>query len=129
MSGDSHTRRANLIEGAAASASLLCLLHCLALPVLFLASPGLIRFIPDSPLLHLLALAFVLPFALGAFWLGFRQHRQAGPGLAGLGAIALLAISLWNGWSPVLEHALSIVGSALLIAAHVRNWRLRRCPL
>lgn len=121
--------RSNMVEGAAASASLLCLVHCLALPVLFLLSPGLLRFIPDSPLVHLAAFAFVVPFALGAFWLGYRQHGQRGPGLVGLSGLALLAISLWGGWSALVEHGLSIPGSALLVIGHYRNWQLRKCPL
>ena len=122
-------RRTDMVEGAAASATLLCLVHCLALPVLFLLSPGLLRFIPDSPLVHLAAFAFVVPFAAGAFWLGYRQHGQRGPGLVGLAGLALLALSLWGGWSAVVEHGLSIPGSMLLVIGHYRNWRLRRCPL
>jgi hypothetical protein len=121
--------RTNMVEGTAASASLLCLVHCLALPVLFLLSPGLLQFIPDSPLMHLAAFAFVVPFAAGAFWLGYRQHGQRGPGLAGLAGLALLAVSLWGGWSAVVEHSLSIPGSMLLVIGHYRNWRLRRRPL
>lgn len=126
-------RRTDMVEGAAASASLLCLVHCLALPVLFLLSPGLLRFIPDSPLVHIAAFAFVAPFALGAFWLGYRQHGRRGPGLAGTAGLALLAVSLWGGlwlgWPPVVEHGFSIPGSALLVIGHYRNWRLRKCPL
>jgi len=129
LSVSGRARRADMVEGAAASASLLCLVHCLALPVLFLLSPGLLQFLPDSPLVHLAAFAFVVPFALGAFWIGYRQHGRRGPGLVGMTGLALLAISLWGGWSPVVEHAISIPASLLLVAGHYRNWRLRRCPM
>lgn len=54
-------RRTNVIKGAAVSASLLCLVHCLALPVLLLVLPGIIGLFAQSAAFHYAALALVIP--------------------------------------------------------------------
>jgi hypothetical protein len=119
----------DFLEGTAVSASLLCLVHCLALPLLVLLMPGTLRFLPESEIVHYLALALVAPFALVAFWLGFRQHRRARPAMLGAAGLGLLALGLWPEWSEFTEHAISVAGSVLLVTGHVLNWRLRICPV
>ncbi|WP_066517558.1 MerC domain-containing protein [Sphingobium cloacae] len=89
--------RTNVIEGAAVSASLLCLVHCLALPFLLLLLPGIIGLFAQSPAFHYFALALVLPTALAAFSLGYRRHGAVLPVLMGLAGIGCLVIALLPG--------------------------------
>ncbi len=124
-----NTRRtgkgANIVESAALSASALCLIHCLALPVLLMAVPGMIGLFVESEAFHYVALALVLPTALAAFWIGYRRHRVAGPALLGAAGAGFLAIALAPSASEISETWLTVAGSLLLIAGHAMNWRLR----
>lgn len=122
----------SIFESVAISASLLCLVHCLALPVLLLLLPGMLGLFAQSEQFHYAALALVVPAALAAFWLGWRRHRARRPMLLGaLGTICLIVALL-----PPLhdfETPFTVAGSLLLVAGHLINWRLRRraagtCP-
>ncbi len=115
----------NLIEGAALSASLLCLGHCLALPLLLLVLPGVIGLFAQSAAFHYAALALVVPSAVTAFWIGYRRHHAVGPFALGLTGVFLLAFALLPGCSESAELWLTTAGSLLLITGHTINWRLR----
>jgi len=118
-------RPANVIEGAAVSVSLLCLMHCLALPILLLLLPGALGLFARSDAFHYAALALVVPAALGAFWLGYCKHRMRRPAILGFAGAACLAIALLPGVGEGGELWFTIAGSLLLIAGHAMNWRLR----
>ena len=117
--------RTNAIEGAAVSASLLCLVHCLALPFLLLLLPGVIGLFAQSESFHYVAVALVVLAALAAFWLGFRRHRARLPALFGLTGAGCLVIALLPGIGEGAELRFTVAGSLLLIAGHTMNWRLR----
>lgn len=118
-------RRADMVEGAAVSASLLCLVHCLALPILLLALPGMAGLFFGSEAFHPVALALVVPLALAAFRLGYRRHRTRRPALLGLAGMGCLIAALLPGFGKQGETGLTVAGSLLLVAGHVMNWRLR----
>lgn len=117
--------RVNLVEGAAMSVSLLCLVHCLALPLLLLILPGVIGLFARSEAFHYAALGLVLPSALAAFWLGYRRHHALGPVALGVAGVGCLVAALLPGRSEGVEMWLTTVGSLMLIAGHLINWRLR----
>ncbi len=116
---------ANLIEGTAVSASLLCLVHCLALPLLLLLLPGIVGLFAQSAAFHYGALALIAPTALAAFSLGYRRHRAVLPVLLGLTGIVCLVIALLPGTGERIELWCTVAGSLILVAGHGMNWRLR----
>ena len=116
--------RINLAEGTAAASSLLCLVHCLALPLLLLMLPAAIATYVLAESFHWMILAALAPFAGLAFWLGFRQHGSVGPVITGLPGLACLGLALLPGFS-THEVTLTVLGSVLLLAGHLGNWRLR----
>lgn len=118
-------RRTNVIEGAAVSASLLCLVHCLALPLLLLLLPGIIGLFARSEAFHYVALALVVPSAVAAFWLGYRRHRALRPALLGLAGVGCLVVALLPGRAEGAETWFTVAGSLMLVAGHTMNWRLR----
>lgn len=122
-------RRTDIVEGAAVSASLLCLVHCLALPLLLLLLPGALGLFVQSPAFHFVAMGMVAPAALAAFWLGYRRHGARRPVLLGLAGVVSLALALMPGMGHVGEASLTVTGSLLLIAGHTMNWRLRACGI
>jgi hypothetical protein len=108
-------------DALGAAGSLLCLAHCLLLP---LAVPFLPLLAPlASEHWHgPLALILALPVTLAAH-AGWRWHRRPGPPvLLGLG-LATLVIAAW--WLPhAWELPATLTASTLLVVAHGWNWRM-----
>jgi len=124
-SAGSRQTSTNFIESAAISGSLICLLHCLALPVLLLLVPGTMLLFVQSEAFHVVALALLAPSAALAFWLGYRRHRVGYVALSGMAGIVLLAMALLPGIGEGAELSLTVAGSLFLIIGHLVNWRLR----
>lgn len=116
----------DLVEGAAVSASLLCLVHCLALPLLLLALPVIAGAFFESEMFHIAAAALVVPAAGLAFFLGYRRHRALFPAMLGSAGVACIVGALFPALAEPGAAAITVVGSLLLIGGHGLNWRLRR---
>ena len=116
--------RQTWLDGAAASVSLLCLVHCLALPLLIAALPALSQVLSVPEGFHRGVALVALPASAVALLAGFRRHRS-GRAL-GLAATGLAAIG-WGAFgaqSAGAELAATVAGSVLVSAAHVVNWML-----
>jgi hypothetical protein len=132
MNGNSESTRPRLdnrgedwLDRAALGASMLCLLHCLALPLLLAALPALSRAFSVPESVHLWILAFAVPSSAIALFGGRARHGTAYPifiGIAGLACLAAGALPLaGTQWDTVV----TVPGSILLAIAHLANWRLR----
>lgn len=117
----------NLADRLGICLSLLCLIHCVFTPLLIIVLPSL-HFLDMFEHFHELLL-FVLPvLALLAFVPGYRKHRDRRVFFWALPGLALVAIA-----ATAFDHedlrgvAFSIVGSVLLIQAHLLNRRLCVC--
>lgn len=125
--------RPGRLDRGAAIISNLCLVHCLALPIVAVLLPaGLVAGVPGGAALHgpawvhwaLLLLA--LPVSLVALHHGFRAHRRHFPGaLAGLGFVLMAGGALLHDRS-LLEPLFTVAGGALIGVAHWRNIAARR---
>lgn len=112
-----------LFDLSAISLSGLCLVHCLALPVLAAFLPVFGAW-AHAEWVHLLFAAMAVPLTGLALW---RVHRRrplplplrvlAVAGLAGLVAGAF-------GWpDAAMETPVTVAGSLMLVSAHLWNWR------
>ncbi|MBB5685638.1 MerC domain-containing protein [Sphingobium boeckii] len=119
---DARTPAIDIAESAAVTASLLCLAHCLLIPLAIAMLPLLSDMLTLPEAFHIGLLIFAAPSALFALSLGWRQHGRAAPLVIGLGGIAALSAALAF---PVQEALLTTAGSILLITAHITNWHLR----
>ena len=119
------SRTTDGVESAAISASLLCLVHCLALPILLLLLPSAAEAFVRSEAFHYVAVGLVTPFACIAFALGYIRHRALHPALFGAVGVACLVIALFPGITETLALWLTVGGSILLVVGHLINWRLR----
>lgn len=119
-------RKDDLIEGIAIGATIACLVHCLALPMLVLAVPVLSTMMPIPENFHLIALALAIPATAGALFAGYRRHRLAAPLIAGTIGLTLLALGAIRWGETPLELPVTVVGSLAIAAAHIANWRFRR---
>ncbi|MDR6850676.1 hypothetical protein J2Y54_000169 [Sphingomonas sp. BE123] len=112
-------------DGLAVGASALCLIHCLALPIVIAALPALAARLDLGEGFHLAVLAFALPVSAVALGEGWRRHRGLTPLFVGAFGLMLLAAGLaFEDWVAV-ETGLTVAGSLLLAGAHVANWRGR----
>ena len=123
----------NLVPGPAINwdavgvmGSLVCLVHCLLLPLAVVVLPWLVLFEGES-LHRWLAVSLAAPVLL-AFVFGWRRHGRWQPGFlmaGGLVALNAAAFTAPEHW----ETSLTVLGGLFLIAAHGLNRHLcRRCP-
>ncbi|MEM9174382.1 MAG: MerC domain-containing protein [Myxococcota bacterium] len=109
--------------------STLCALHCLIVPISLVVGPiGLLSAVQDE-FFHRALLFIVVPAAALAFTTGCLQHRDRRVFFLGVGGLLLLTASLtvlhdWIGENG--ERIAALTAAALLITAHVRNFRLCR---
>ncbi len=112
--------------------SSLCMIHCLATPLLFLLLPAVgAAYLDGSEGFHWVMASIVLPVALLAFLRGYSHHRRARVLALGFAGVALLyaALALHETIQSSVPHTLmTIAGSALLLTGHALNWRYcKRC--
>lgn len=115
------------LDGAAIGLSGLCLLHCLALPVLVGVLPILMPY-GDSHL-HAQILYVAGPLSVVAIGIGYTQHRNPLVVLAAIGGLGLLvagATVAHAGLGIVADRLFTISGSIVLAGAHLWNGLLSR---
>ncbi|MBR0552617.1 MerC domain-containing protein [Stakelama marina] len=120
--------KSDWLDRASITASFLCLIHCLALPLILSALPALSRILAIPESFHIWVLAFAVPASGIALVSGRARHGASRTLILGAAGLALLAIGALlyggTGW----ETPTTVAGSLVLTAAHVINWRLRqRC--
>ena len=106
--------------------SLLCLVHCLATPLVVMLVPTMAGFLGGW---HPVLLAGVVGTAAWAFVPGYRYHRnKAVLGLAAGGVLLLaIAVTLFHEHF-VAETVITMAGAALMLGAHWKNRALSiRC--
>ncbi|HYZ47608.1 MAG TPA: MerC domain-containing protein, partial [Sphingomonas sp.] len=110
--------RVDLVERAAVAASVACLFHCLALPLLLAALPALSRVfaIPES--FHRWILAFAIPTSALAFWTGRASHGAYLPSVFGVAGLAGMASGVFLAGGTAAETVLTVAGSISLAVAH-----------
>ena len=112
------------LDRAALGASALCLVHCLALPLIIAALPALSHLLSLPESIHVWILLFAMPTAGLAFVTGRARHGAFYPLIVGALGLMALATGIVFG-STRLETPITVTGSLLLAAAHIANWRLR----
>ena len=116
------SKSTNWLDGTAVGLSALCLIHCLALPLMVAGLPFLAQFSEGH--LHAQMLVIVLPLSTIALGLGFRHHRSMPIVLAGIVGMALLAIGATYAHSQLglaADRAFTIIGALVLAGAHFYN--------
>lgn len=114
-SSQQNTQRLDFYAGGLAT---LCLLHCLALPVLIAALPLSLALV-DSHWLHQVIVVLAAPATL---WVVARG--QPGPLFTwvALSGLVLLVVAAFVEPAEPYEEPLTVLGSILLASAHGWNW-------
>lgn len=116
-----------LLDAGAIALSTLCLLHCLALPLLAAALP-LMGVWAEAEWVHMLFVAVAAPTTGFALWRAHRQLPLPALALLGAGTGLLLLLAGAAGWpNHNTETPLTVAGSLLLAVTHIWNaWRRHR---
>ncbi len=102
-----------------------CIVHCLAMPVLLAVMPAIDLGISDETLALI-----ILPFCALAITLGYLKHGQKkvlASMCIGLSLVIFGSFFAENMIGPAGEIPINVLGSVFLIAASVMNHRLRSC--
>lgn len=118
-------KRTDALELAAFGASCLCLLHCLALPLVLAALPVLSDVLGTSDAFHIWIIALAVPASGLALFAGRTRHGQNYPMVLGAIGLTLLAGGAFLTEIHSIETFATVAGSIMLGAAHITNWRLR----
>ena len=122
------TKMQVLSDKLAITFSMVCLIHCLVLPILLILLPpfsGL--FALDDEMFHQWMLYAVLPISIAALMMGYLHHRSYKVFLVGSIGLSLIIISTTLGHDLLGETGevvLSILGSMIIAFGHFRNYQL-----
>ncbi len=119
-----------ILDRFAIGFSVLCAVHCLAVPVLFLIFPSVLASLHlDSHVFHELLIWAVIPTSFVAIFLGCKRHKdKLVLALAGIGIAALTASALYehSALGHTGEKIATLLSVSILALAHWRNYSLCR---
>ena len=107
--------------------SMLCAIHCLALPVILALLPSLGALQLQNEAFHTWMLVAVIPISLYALTMGCKKHRSYGLLLLGSSGLLLLILAVLLGHDiagQLGEKMLTVLGSMIIVLAHWKNFRL-----
>lgn len=123
------SRYVPMLDKVAVSASALCAVHCLCLPLFVGLFPALGATLFGQESFHVLLLWLVIPFSLVALTLGCRKHGNRLVLLSGLAGLTLLVAAAVLGHDVLGEggeRIVTLVGAAAIAFGHLRNYGLCR---
>ena len=112
--------------------SFLCAVHCVVTPLVILSLPIMARYYLANGWFHFFIALFIIPVGIFAFYSGFRHHRNMWVfvlGIPGLFLIGIVPFLVHQLYLPLNEPLMMVVGSGLLITAHVINRRSCGCAV
>jgi uncharacterized membrane protein len=110
------------LDSAAIALSGLCLLHCLALPLVVGVLPALLPFVDGH--LHAQMLIIVVPLSVVAIAIGYSRHRHTRIVIGAAAGLLLLVIGATlahNALGIVADRVFTISGAIVLAVAHFYN--------
>lgn len=115
----------SLLDIAGGAISLVCMVHCLALPLALTLAPTLSVALLDEGPFHMMMLVLVLPTSVVALSLGCRRHRQLPVVLLGAAGLTALFFTAFFGhglFGVMGERLATALGGLLLAMAHWQNF-------
>lgn len=126
---DLNDQNRSYLDVAAVFLSGICMLHCLALPLVLTILPIVNISLLDETTFHTLMLIVILPVSLIALTIGCRKHRDIltmGLGTLGLGILTFTAFFGHDFFGLTGERFVTSLGGVVLAAAHIQNYRCCR---
>ena len=112
----------NKTDAIAVSLSTLCLMHCLAVPVMASALP-LMGMVSEAEWLHQLVVLMTLPLAAGAYFTSQAPQIRLRFGLMACPGALCLLLGAFIEPLHDFEILLTVCGALLLGGAHLYRWK------
>jgi hypothetical protein len=116
-----------LADVVGACGSTICALHCLIAPLLLVTGTAFPASFLGDESFHRIMILVVLPAGILAFGLGCWKHKDRAVlllGVLGIAGMGLSATILHDLIGESGERTATVISAAMLVVAHVRNWRL-----
>ncbi len=117
----------NSLDRSAITLSALCLVHCLALPVVTVFLPSMIATAVSQEFFHSLMVICVLPISIFALTMGCKKHNKLSVAIYGGVGLASLIVAVVFGESHLGEtgeKAMTAIGTLMIAFAHFQNYKL-----
>ena len=113
-----------IADKSAIALSFLCALHCLLLPAAIVLYPSTLGFLPGDESVHFALLFLVIPVSAYALIKGGKVHKSRKVFITGISGLLVLVAAVVLGHDivgEIGEKILTVLGSIILIIAHVQN--------
>lgn len=113
----------------AISASSLCAIHCLALPVILSVFPAVGGVFFGEEAFHVWLIWAVVPLSVLSLLLGCTRHKSTMVIYCGLAGVSILIVSALLGHEilgEIIERVSTVAGSVIIAFAHMKNFSLCR---
>lgn len=117
-------KTASWLDGVAIAGSVICMVHCLALPVFLATLPAWSRWLGASEGFHLGFLLLAVPLSSLVLWKSARDAEGRKLLLLGVTGLALLGLGVAME-GQAIEPWVTTLGATVLASAHFLNWRRR----
>ena len=117
----------SVLDRSSISLSVVCAVHCLALPVITVMVPALIGSVFAEESFHRWLAFMVLPLSLVALLMGCKHHMRIGVVILGLSGLLVLIVTAAFGhdlFGELGEKIVTVTGASLIAVAHYRNYKL-----
>ena len=116
-------------DNTAIGLSMLCLAHCLLIPILIVLVPSISSVLSaNNELFHQQLLYGVVAFSLVALSIGILKHKKISIFLLGCFGLFILVsavITKIQFFGSFTEIVLTVAGSCIVAFTHVKNYRIR----
>jgi hypothetical protein len=113
-----------IADKSAVVLSFLCALHCLLLPAAIVLYPSTLGFLPGDESVHFALLFLVIPISAYALIKGGKVHKSRKVFITGISGLLVLVAAVVLGHDilgEIGEKILTVLGSIIVIIAHVQN--------
>ena len=114
-------------DALAVSLSVLCILHCLLLPILVIAMPAMASLFFVDEAFHIWMVVAVIPVSTLALYSGWKKHLVLQVGIMGSIGLLLISCAAFLGHeyiSEFWERYLTVIGTTVITFAHIWNYIL-----
>ena len=112
------------LEGICLGLSGICILHCIAIPLIaftFPTSGGLL--IASENVFHWILLCLAIPISGFAFWYSSQRHQATGTLILGSIGLLIMFVGASHLFGHEYEIALTVTGVIAVSIAHMKNLR------
>jgi len=118
-------------DKTAISLSLLCTIHCLALPLAVVLLPAIAALPLEDEAFHFWMVFAVVPISIYALTMGCKKHKNYRILLVGIIGLIILIATVFLGHNllgETWEKIFTVIGSVFIALGHFWNYRLCQHP-